>query len=277
MNHCFMIRRLINNLRIAKNFKGTSAEKRETFAILNRLHHGLSKKQPAPVTESFFGYKVQGFDYDTLAVLFSEIFVADVYHFETTNPQPLIIDCGANLGMSLIYFKKKYPAAHIHAFEANPVVFNLLKTNVEQNHLSHITLHNLALYDEEKEISFFMNDNTKTLVGSVLKERGGANEMKVQARKLSEYLKNIDKVDVIKIDVEGAEINIVDDLFNAGMLAKSDQYLIEYHHNLEQQQAHLSDFLKKFEHNGFGYNLKTDFLTAGSFQDILIHFYKKRD
>ncbi len=38
-----------------------------------------------------------------------EIFIDEVYKFETENPAPVILDCGANWGLSVIYFKFHHP------------------------------------------------------------------------------------------------------------------------------------------------------------------------
>lgn len=53
-----------------------------------------------------------------LAFLLHEIFAAKNYAFKTTNPTPFIIDCGSNIGVSIVFFKYLYPQAHILSFEA---------------------------------------------------------------------------------------------------------------------------------------------------------------
>src|SRR5579871_1502116 len=47
---------------------------------------------------------------------FDEIFVDEIYKQQLSN-QPYIIDCGANIGLSIIYMKQHYPDANIVAFE----------------------------------------------------------------------------------------------------------------------------------------------------------------
>src|SRR5690606_29753371 len=63
-----------------------------------------------------FGNKlmyVNGFD---LLHSLKEIFVEEVYKVQL-RPNPLIIDCGANIGLSVIYFKRHFPDARVIAFE----------------------------------------------------------------------------------------------------------------------------------------------------------------
>jgi len=76
------------------------------------------------------------------------------------------------------------------------------------------------------------------------------------------------------MDVEGAEINIINDLIESATINKAKEYLIEYHHNIANSKFSLSSFLQKFEINGFKYNIKTSYRNKASFQNIFIHFYK---
>ncbi|MEZ4805422.1 MAG: hypothetical protein R2852_08040 [Bacteroidia bacterium] len=55
-----------------------------------------------------------------------EIFLK-YYNFESQVENPIIIDCGANIGMSAFYFKKLYPKSSLYCFEADPKIFNFLK------------------------------------------------------------------------------------------------------------------------------------------------------
>jgi FkbM family methyltransferase len=269
-----MLRELYYSFKKTINFPGSFLEKISVFSTLNRLliKDSFSKNQKDKISVSFFGYKMYGYSYHTLYYLFNEIFVTNEYAFKTEVKEPLFIDCGANLGMSILYFKKMFPDSKIIAFEANPRVFDLLSLNIKENKLSNVSIHNLALYSEEKEISFFAGDNT--LEGSVISTRGGQNEIKVKATKLSNYLKDFDSVDLIKIDVEGAEKEIINDLFDSKTINKAKEYFIEYHHNIDGEASNLSTFLQRFELNGFRYNIKSNFNKSASFQDILIHLYK---
>jgi FkbM family methyltransferase len=269
-----MLRELFYNFKKAINLPGNYSRKISAFFTLNRLFikSRLFQSGHNKVSASFLGYKVYGYNYDTLYYLFNEIFITNEYSFKTSVTEPVIIDCGANLGMSILYFKKMFPNSKIIAFEANPRVFDLLLSNMEVNKISNVSAHNLALYSEEKEISFFAGENT--LEGSVISGRGGENEIKVKATRLSNYLKNFDSVDLIKIDVEGAERDIINDLFDSETISKAKEYFIEYHHNINGEASNLSSFLQKFELNGFRYNIRSNFNKSTQFQDILIHLYK---
>jgi FkbM family methyltransferase len=272
-----MIRELISNLRNSNHLKGTWSEKISTFFTLTRLQikSKIFKKKNVVVSESFFKYKIFGYNYSELYILFIEVFLLNEYYFQTATKEPLIIDCGANIGMSVLYFKKLFPNSKIIAFEPNPHAFKLLENNMKVNKINKVELHNVGLYDKETEISFFIGDNIGSFVGSLKKERGGNTELKIQTEKLSHYLKSIETVDLIKMDVEGAEINIIDDLLESSSITKAKEYIIEFHHNINEGKSMLSSFLHKFESKGFNYNIKATFSDINCYQDVLVHFYKK--
>jgi len=162
------------------------------------------------------------------------------------------------------------------AFEPNPNTFRLLQKNMEANGIRDVELHDIALSDREGEISFFVSSDPGTLLGSTRKDRGGNVELKTKADKLSKYIRDRQRIDLVKIDVEGPELNIVNELAESSALQKAEQYIIEYHHRINNDPSVLSDFLKKFEMNGYDYNLKASFRKPGDFQDVLIPFYKEK-
>ena len=49
-----------------------------------------------------------------------DIFVRRIYHFESHRSDPLIIDCGSNIGLSILYFVSTYPSSRVIAFEPDP-------------------------------------------------------------------------------------------------------------------------------------------------------------
>jgi len=265
---------------LVKNFILTVKGKNRTeskVAIFSKLTILMMKKKFTKgknVTEKISGYHITGTDYFSLDFLYKEIFCEANYFFKTSALKPVIIDCGGNIGMATLYFKKIYPDSRVITFEPNPEAFSLLEKNIRDNNIKNVECHNVALYDEEKQISFFISEESGVLRSSLKKDRGGKTELLVSSKRLSDYLKTIDKIDLIKIDVEGAEINIIEDLFRSGTLAKADRYIIEYHHNMNNEKPQLSDFLKRFEAVGFKYSINARFYRLDGFQEILLYFYK---
>ena len=231
----------------------------------------ISKKQ-TPAKIRIFGFEIVNYNYRLLDYLVKEVFVGFEYKFTADNQNPVIFDCGANIGMATIFFKWLYPNATIYAFEPQTKTFAFLEENIRSNNLSNVFCYNLALSDEEGVITFYESDD-QNLMGSILEDRVVGKKIEVQTKKLSSFIKQ--KVDLMKIDVEGAENLIVKDLVESKLLKKDkiDQIIMEYHHKIPKQKSSMSSFLKPFEENNFEYQIRTGFQELGSFQDMLIHFF----
>jgi len=271
-----MFNKISSSYKKSKKLNSSFYEKIKIFFAIYgwQLKKEKKKKQQQIVNGNFLGYSFKSYNYWTIDYLFEEIFLNKEYYFEPETNFPVILDCGANIGMSVLYFKKMFPDSKVLAFEPNPNSFKILEQNVKENNLKNVEIYNFGLYDVEKEISFFIDNNLSTLIGSMNQETGGDKELIVKTKKLSNYLKLFEVIDLVKIDVEGAEVNILKDLVESSTIGRVKEYIIEYHHNLGSLKSNLSAFLAEFENNGYGYNIRTSFKKLRSFQDVLIHFYK---
>lgn len=270
------MRKYINDAHLAKRLGRTRWERISVFfdliklRVMRRLAGGVGLERKIRLLR----YDVWGFSYATLDFLYREIFLAGEYFFETADSRPVIVDCGANVGMAALYFKYLFPEARIVAFEANPSAFRLLQRNMETNGIRDVDLHNVALSDREGEISFFISSDPGTLLGSTRRDMGGNVELKAKADRLSKYIQKYPGVELVKIDVEGSELSIVNELAQSSTLGKANQYIVEYHHRINEEKSGLGDFLKKFEMAGYDYKLSASYSRVRRFQNILIHFYK---
>jgi hypothetical protein len=79
------------------------------------------------------GYRMRYFDAANFAQLFREIFVDRLYDVPLASDAPRIIDCGSNIGMSILFIKNLYPKANFVGSEPNPLTFPTLRENVERN------------------------------------------------------------------------------------------------------------------------------------------------
>lgn len=253
--------------------RSVPSERWAHFAVMARLYwrwalHGIK----GPVTVPLLGHTFTGWHPGIMRTLFREIFLEHQYAFTSSTEKPLIIDCGANIGMSVLYFKRRWPGARILAIEANPRAFELLKRNVEQNGLKDVECLNVAVADAEGTLDFFVNHQAGTLLGSLREDRGGTERLQVAARRLSDLLAALPgEVAAVKIDIEGAEWQVLKDLQELGALARPRQYLIEYHHRIGDERSRLSVFLKALEDAGYEYTITAAPGRQGSMQDVLLH------
>ena len=90
-----------------------------------------------------------------------EVFTSDLYYFETENPNPFIIDLGAHIGLSTLYFKQTYPGSEIIAIEPNPGTFELLEQNLFENQIDGVTAINAAVSDQSGFEELFLDETAE--------------------------------------------------------------------------------------------------------------------
>ena len=108
----------------------------------------LKRSTRLPTTVSVVGCEFAHRGERAFRFLFNELFVMPVILCAQTD-SPLIFDCGSNIGLSILFFKKLYPKARVIGFEPHPLTFQTLRENIERNSLSHVTLHCYALSDRD--------------------------------------------------------------------------------------------------------------------------------
>lgn len=131
---------------------------------------------------------------------YKEIFVQKIYAFKFQNKAPRILDLGANIGLSILFFKHLYPEAQIVAFEADKKIYDCLKKNVHGNGYHDVQLINKAIWSESTTLKFTPDGAD----GGRLAIAEGQELLEVEAVAISEILEN-HKFDFIKMDIEGAE------------------------------------------------------------------------
>jgi FkbM family methyltransferase len=223
------------------------------------------------------GYNVSFLDFRTFSQLFRELFINNDYYFSPDSDAPYIIDCGSNIGMSILYFKMLYPKCKIVAFEPGVETFSCLEKNVRDNRLTFVDVHNAALSNTEGTLDFYYDpDNVGSLKMSLRQERMAKQTRSVHATRLSPFIDQ--EVDFLKMDIEGAELDVIEELYKAGKLSHIKQLIIEYHHHLTTDSDVLSTMLKILEDAGLGYQIESYLprpLQREQFQDVLIYAYRK--
>jgi FkbM family methyltransferase len=236
---------------------------------------GLLKRRMT--RESIFGYQVHFFDYEVFATLFEELYVAEVYYFSASSDEPLIVDCGSNIGLAVLYFKRLYPKCRVIAFEPDRATFEMLERNVKANNLADVSLVNKALCDTVGSVDFYVApERPGMLVQSMRKENLASSQVtSVESGTLSTYL--TEPVDLLKMDIEGAEDQVLKDLNETGKLALVREIVLEYHHHLTPREDKLGVFLNTLEQTNFGYQLKAGLVPPfrkGEFQAMMLYAYQ---
>jgi FkbM family methyltransferase len=222
------------------------------------------------------GYKLYFPNPKVLRLLIKEILINEDYYIELENNKPLILDCGSNLGMSILYFKLKYPESKIIGIEADPSIFCFLKNNVKE--MTNVEVLNKFISIEENKRYKFYSGGPGDLRGSFDENRGGENEIEINSVSISRLFKGL-TIDLIKMDIEGAEGLIFNPLNDLSFLKRCSNLIIEYHHNLNITNTSFSNFLHCFEKFSFWYQVQCSVFNKYQnkkriYQDILLTFKK---
>jgi FkbM family methyltransferase len=193
---------------------------------------------------------------DAASFLFmhKEIFEQEIYKFIAPTDEPFIIDAGANIGLSTIYFKKLYPKASVLAFEPDDYIFKYLKKNILQFGLKEVLLIKKGLWDKEIMLGF----NSEGADGGAIdfnEQKKTQNEIEVTS--LKPFLNR--KVDFLKIDIEGAEYTVLQDIKDRLNLV--DNIFVEYHSFVNQEQK-LGEIVSILQKSGFRLHVNSPGLSS---------------
>ena len=161
----------------------------------------------------------------------------DESYLETIELKPgaIVIDCGVSVGDTIAVFLKK--GATVHAFEPNPMAIKTVEERFAG--VEGLILHSAAVYDRDGRADFYFHEDlTEETVGaangsSLLAVKGNVNSdepHEVQTIDLAKYIQGIGQpIAFLKIDIEGAEIEVVNHLLDLGAHTLVDQIVVETH------------------------------------------------
>lgn len=229
---------------------------------------------------TFRDLKFEVTDFLSVAWQLKEIFEDEELKFRSSSTNPVIYDCGANVGVSAVYFKKLFPGAHIKAFEPDPEVYACLEKNISQNNLSGVELFQKAVWNEKGKLKFSSEGADG---GSLVSGKGKTIE--VESIRLKELLALEKEVDLLKIDIEGAEVDVINDIKDE--LSKVKLLFVEYHSRPGEPQR-LDQLCTALSTAGFRYyirsinsSVKNPFVSEMDSHDmdiqLNIHAIRKKD
>src|SRR5262249_5285753 len=150
----------------------------------------------------------------------------------------------------ILFFKMLYPKARITGFEPDPFTFEILTDNVRYNSLTNVELHQCALVGGDDSSTMLCRPpdvNGSSLRMNILKPRFvNTSSITVPARRLSSFIPDHD-VDLLKIDIEGAENQVLRELHKSGKLSKIKRIHLEYHHHFDNDRDELASILLLLE------------------------------
>ena len=163
--------------------------------------------------------------------IFNQVFLQSDYNSRhLPESASSIVDLGANIGLSTVFFALKYPQARILSVEPDPGNFSLLLTNTAALG-SRIQTEEAAVWTEDGMVSLHTEDSSGRPLGHWGAQVScSSGQYQVAAYRLSTLLQKVgmEAVDILKVDIEGAEVELFE-ADSSGWLSRTKLILIETH------------------------------------------------
>ena len=163
--------------------------------------------------------------------------------FTPREREPLIIDCGANIGVSILEWKSRWPMSRIICFEPDPHAFRLLQLNVNRNDIPGISCIEAAVAEFDGTTDLFgdLGSGSDARGNSIHAEWGDREDtesISVACQRLSPLLER-QPIAFLKLDIEGAEEEVLRE--SANQLRQVDALYVEVHETDELEERNSCD------------------------------------
>lgn len=245
-----------------KIFKNSRFVDPKLISFVNQLKI-RNENRYQPGFTSFLGRKVYYADSTSFIAGVNEIFKGDIYKFKPDSKSPLILDCGANIGLATIYLKNLYPGSRIVAFEPDQAIAKIYQQNIESFEFQNVDLHAKAVWIEETVLNFKEDGGFSGRLVDSSEPTNIDQISQVETISLLEFLDQ--QVDLLKIDIEGAETEVLKQI--APLLKNVKNMFIEYHSEPDKPQT-LQEILQILSESGFRYQIQEAFVSPSPFWEI---------
>lgn len=242
------------------------------FALKNKISIVSEDKKSFTVKyklEKWYSFKIRHYPSSDFSV-FKTVILEKQYNIDLKIDrfsEITIIDGGANVGYTSIFYKDKYPNARIIAIEPFDENFQLLNENIKINNLNNIHTEKKALWfkDTTLFIDFNFRDSREHSIRTCEKQqRIGVKVDAISLVALIEKYK-IETIEILKLDIEGSEKDIFENDVNINdVLTISRNFVIEIHDEFNcrnQIVKILKSHFKKISNEGeltIGYNIENN-------------------
>lgn len=198
----------------------------------------------------------------TFDVMIAKEILCDDSEYRVPKPidPKVILDVGANIGMTALYYLTLYPNAHLFCFEPLPENLELLRKNLKP-YANRVTIIPKGLGDAEGEFTYERSDDPRNFGGGGFHGRGHGDcslslPVTTLQRVATEY--GITHVDLIKLDAEGAEWATLQGA-PPKLIANAEVLIGELHGRDDLRllqrldQTHVLGFEKSVDREGFNF------------------------
>jgi FkbM family methyltransferase len=213
-----------------------------------------------------FGYDLEVADHLSVVHQLRDIVVDHEYRMPDLGPRPLIVDVGANVGVSVLYQCRMLDDPEIHAFEADPAIFAMLERNVRRHApRARVHLNHAAAYVSNGTVRFAREGAD----GGQIQAGKGGDVVEVRSVDLLGFLQGLGRIELLKIDIEGAEALVVPHC--KPVFDRIERIFIEVHSSAGQAQA-MPGLLTLLQQAGFRLHLQSAEVVRSPFVPAKRHF-----
>jgi FkbM family methyltransferase len=171
------------------------------------------------------GTKVQIRENTSDDKLIKEVFDTELYNIKKLDVgnSPIILDLGSHIGLFSVRAKQYYPNATIHCYEISKENYDMSLDNLKT--FKNVNINNKAVIGNH--IYKYYYKDPKYTGGITLNDSEGSSEF--DYININDILDKFDKIDIMKIDVEGSEYNIFESITDEN-LKKIKYILMECHY-----------------------------------------------
>ena len=189
-------------------------------AEMQRLHGLLRLPRHQPGGLRWRGRALRYADGPSLFYQLQDIYARRCYDFTCATPAPRILDVGGNIGLAVWRLRELHPRAQITTFEPDPALVGVLRANLAAIDDRQTEVVSAAAWCANGEQAFrATGDDSGCLEASGL--------VRVPTVDLAEYCTR--PVDFLKLDIEGAELPVLEHLAAVGALARLRRIFVEIH------------------------------------------------
>ena len=188
-------------------------------------------------------------DYSQLLLL-EAIFIDGDYDAPLATPPRTIVDLGSNIGVSILYFKLRFPDAHVIGVEPDPVAFALLRRNTAR--LEHVTIRHAAVGAAEGSATFWSAPGA--VASSLHRTHDAQQPVEVDVYRLQTLVQDVPSIDLLKLVVEGSEFAALESIDDPGRIGAVTGEIVLKAGEDDRLRAVLTGFdVDLFEDKGDGF------------------------
>lgn len=186
--------------------------------------------------------------------IFAEIYALQEYSWEPKSETPRVIDLGGDIGgFAVLYWKSVAPLANVTLVEANPATAAVIAENFQRKGLTDIKVINAAISNQDGTTNLHMSgyNPSNYIDGRDQGNRTIFKTVRIPTIRLSTLIADKEKIDLLKMDIEGSEGDALRDLQASGKLGQIDEVMMEFHNDPENPTNSLPDALQILSDAGF--------------------------